>query len=253
MKPHSSSWSDESLKEISKEIYPIYSAQLSEDDLREKISTLDEEERGRFLRASNALQQSSKCEKCDQNISMLLLCIAVEAMNPRSQLLFKDYLIRACLQKLEMKSSNNLKKTLNRLYNEFVKVPEREGVSHNFIRFLEDYCPSSLQDSPIIIMRLSDKPITRRPASFSESLSFIYSEFRSLYLHEGLGRLLSSEELEELHSRFGVLGGSYQWTRKSDEEYYNIHNEAVLEWFSKVVKCTLINWLTAISGPRLIT
>ena len=62
----------------------------------------------------------------------------------------------------------------------------------NFEKFYKTYCSISLRNPPIKYYATLKPPI-RKDASFDEALDYIYANFRCLYVHEGIGRLVTSE------------------------------------------------------------
>lgn len=208
------------------------------DEFKTKITKLTLEEYGNFLRASLNLQDSQTCKDCGRiknkdGIAMVLLCSSIEAMNPKSkQILFKDWLIKECLENLEMKSKSDVEKAINKVYAEFLKLPEREGAFHNFKHFLLDNCPKYLSKSvPMETVRIPKREKSRQ-ATFEEVLKCIYDKFRSLYLHKA----------KSYASYDKGFHGVTQWVSIGNIEY-TIYLSKLLPWFSDVVKESLYNYL----------
>ena len=225
-------------------IFPVFKDKMSSDEFKTKINNLTRIDHGNFLRASVTFQHSTICMRCGKfddstNIAMVLLCSAIEAINPKSgQILFKDWLIKECLGNLEMKSKSDVRKAIIQAYDEFLKLPKREGALYNFKEFLKKNCPECLSKS--VPIKIKEKPERGQPrqAEFGEALEYIYGIFRSLHLHEAIS-LASYESPKEPHTR---LGGATQWHSYKKKQYrYDLLK--TLPWFSNVVKESLYNYL----------
>jgi hypothetical protein len=101
-----------------------------------------------------------------------------------------------------------------------------------FRKFLKQDCPEEFQKSPMKIF-VSKKEV--RQATFEESISYIYGNFRSLFLHEGIGRVTVELPVGLKNAYFfsDSLADKYR------EKYYIIERLEILDWFDRVVKESL--------------
>ncbi len=159
--------------------YSVFHERLSQEEYIAKIEQTNWED-GAFLRASSLFILSQKCAQCERTLAMALLCSSIEAMTPRSrQIDFYTWLLNNKIQTLTLKNEKEIMRNLESAQREWFQQSDREGASHNFRQFLLDYCPADLRTPPI-------KDSKGKPMSFEEALKCIYSDFRSLFLHEGL-------------------------------------------------------------------
>jgi len=93
-----------------KEAYPSFKDRLSFEDFKKKVYSLKILDKWNFVRATLLYQHSLKCENCDPNIKMVLLCSCADAL----QLVGDD----------------------RRSYQ-------------NFMHFYKTYCPSQFRIAPI--------------------------------------------------------------------------------------------------------
>ena len=105
--------------------------------------------KGKFVRATFLYQQALKCQKCNPNMAMFLICSSADAM----------------------------------------QLMGSQRSHQNFNRFFLQYTPVHLRQPPIERYLNLNPPLTRTPASFQEALDYIYSKLRCLYVHEGIERL----------------------------------------------------------------
>jgi hypothetical protein len=131
-----------------KEAYGPFKDEMTFEDFKTKVDALDIK-KWHFVRASFLYQQALKCQECNPNVAMLLLCSCAETM----QLL------------------------------------EGGKPRKNFMKFYEDYCPNNLRKPPIQYYSNLKPPLNLIDASFNEALDYIYAKFRCLYVHEGVGHL----------------------------------------------------------------
>lgn len=110
-----------------------------------------------------------------------------------------------------------------------------------FRKFLIENCPQEAQTSP---MRIFVSKNEVRQATFEESISYLYGNFRSLFLHEGIARVKVEPPpgLEHAHLISSSLADKHK--HKQDEKIYIIERPKVLDWFENVVKESLWCFLT---------
>jgi len=144
------------------------------------------------------------------------------------------------LGELSGRSEAEIRDILNRCYQEYVEHEiNREGIFYNFKRFLLENCPEDLRQASITILR-QNRP--SRQATFEESLYYIYSRFRSLFLHRGLGRATTRPpppDLEDGHFLGTIFG---DWDRRR-RIAWSVRVEQVVEWFENVVRESLFHFL----------
>lgn len=211
------------------QVYAVFSDRLSQDGFISRIERIKWED-GSFLRASSLFLLSQKCVQCERTLALALLCSSIEAMTPKdTQISFYSWLLKNKVDDLRMKNEDGIKQTLNSAYHEWLKQPNREGVFHNFKQFLLDNCPNELRIPPI-------EDSKQQNVSFDDALKYIYGEFRSLFLHEGLS--YASYEV----SQNTDLGVNYLKIVGKHLYFFNLIR--IVPWFSTVVKESLYNYLT---------
>lgn len=200
-----------------------------------------------FARACILFQSAIRCGKCQNNpefkqdIEVALLCSSIEAVTEsHSSITFKDWLIQKKLKEISMKDDEKqLARCLNQAYQEYIdSEPEREGAFHNFREFLFENCPNSIQKAPISVYDTEKKDFI--PAHFKESLGYVYSKYRSFFLHRGIGRATN-------HVPKGFEGGTMIWDHLIDsyrKKGYKIDKTSFVNWFENIVKESLWNFLT---------
>jgi len=98
------------------------------------------------------------------------------------------------------------------------------GSRRNFKQLYLRHCPKDKRDSPMKYYPNNKPPA--QPVPFNKALDFIYSKFRCLYVHEGIGRL-------ELPPR------DFEWFKdalldKYNNEIYAVDIIKILEWFTDI-------------------
>lgn len=221
-----------------KETQALFPGLMDPAEYSRRFNSLGEETRGRFVRACFIFQKAVKLKASEPSVSMSLLCSAVEAtLDGSSSLIFKDWLVTKRLDKLSEKTKDKVKVALNDLYKEYISTEEeREGASYNFKRFLLTNCPKELMNPPMIVHPGCKAP--SRAATFEESLSYIYSKFRSLFVHRGIGRLDSSP------FKGTLVSSSLLDVHGSD--CFRIDTLKVLDWFTNVVLDSIWGWFSTI-------
>jgi hypothetical protein len=149
------------------------------------------EKKWNFTRASSLYQQALKCGKCDPNVAMLLLCSTADSM----------------------------------------QLVGNGKPWKNFEKFYKDYCPDSSRNPPMKCYPTLKPPLIPRDASFEEALDYVYTKFRCLYTHEGIGRL-------ELAPKGIHLVGSSMLDRFKGR-HYAIDLLSVLSWFTSITRESL--------------
>jgi hypothetical protein len=171
-----------------KKAYKTYKNLLTLKNFKTKVDALGNK-KWNFIRATFLLQQSMKCQKCEPNVAMMLLCSSADAMQ---------------------------------------LVGYRKSWK-NFETFYKTYCPNSLRNPPLKYYPNGKPPLSN--ATFDETLDYIYTKFRCLYAHEGIGRLVLPPK--KIH----LLGSTL--LDKSKGKYYVVDTLNVLGWFSSVTKESL--------------
>jgi hypothetical protein len=115
---------------------------------------------------------------------------------------------------------------------EVIKVDSSKGSHFNFKKFYVDYCPSSLRTPPVKCYLGAS---SYGDASFEEALDYIYSRFRSYFVHQGIGRL-------ELPPTGVNLVGGDLWDKFHDKIYV-IDTLNVLNWFARITGESLYKFL----------
>lgn len=152
---------------ILKEVYSSFKQRLSFDAFRSKLDSL-KIDKWNFVRATSLYQQSLKCEECNPNVAMVLLCSCVDAMQ---------------LEETSYKGFMGFYKTY---------CPSQ-------------FQNSLIENSPIEYMPNGKSPLKTAP--FEKALHFIYKQFRNMYVHEGIGHLKALPERIGGHIFFDRIEG----------------------------------------------
>jgi hypothetical protein len=86
-------------------VYSLFKNRLSLEDFKAKFDSLSGEKKWKFVRGSLLYHQALKCEKCEPNIAMLLLCSCADAMkvageDAGSRKNFKEFYMQYCPNEL---------------------------------------------------------------------------------------------------------------------------------------------------------
>jgi hypothetical protein len=206
--------------------YSVFSERLSEKAYLLQIERINWQD-GNLLRACSQFRLAQRCMSCERTLTLALLCSSIEAMNPKyRQIDFYSWLIKNRLDLLEMKSTAGVKKNLQAVHEEWLKLPDRAGAFFGFKRFLLDNCPTNLRLAPI-----TDNQNQYLP--FEDSLKIIYDLFRSFFVHEGYSYASFIPDFVDSASHVLLI----------ENHLYFIDLKLILPWFSDVVKQSLINYL----------
>lgn len=197
----------------------------------DKIREMDKKLKWRFIRSCEAFRYAKICETISFNISTLLLCISIEALSdPKSSLIFKDWIIKYKLKDLGNLQKGKLRNKINQLYEDYIQNENsRGGAIFNFKNFLLTYCPSNLRKVKII------SEIGGRQFEFDEVLTFIYEKYRSRFAHEALKRIMEFENCTHPLLLNAPILDVYKNKEIEDNFDYN--------WFKSVVLESLFNYL----------
>jgi hypothetical protein len=77
-----------------KETYPSFKDRLSFEDFKKKFYSLKISDKWNFVRATSLYQHSYKCESCNPNIKMVLLCSCADAL----QLVGEECSLKNCME-----------------------------------------------------------------------------------------------------------------------------------------------------------
>lgn len=226
------------MEEFVNEGYKAFEGMISKEEFVKHIQRLDGEEMRNFLRASLMYQRATKCRGCDSDVQIVLLCSSVEVVSSGKNVIFKDWLIHNSLGCLSNRDERDIEKALNKEYERYTSSEEnREGISYNFRRFLLEYCPSELRNPPIIVYR-------GKGDRFEVAVRAIYSNFRSLYLHEGKGYASEADKPyvdKETGEPATILG--IPLLLKSNGNILSIELTEITQWFGDVVKNSIFQYL----------
>jgi len=221
-----------------KDVFKAYSDSLSVEEFQNRWGSLNIGGQKAFGRASLMYLQASKCRSCNSDVCITLLCSAVETVADGKNVIFKDWLVANKPRELANKNEKQVIESLNETYEEYLhSETEREGIAYNFRRFLDAYCPDGLKNPPIKVYKGTGTP-------FDIAVRGLYSRFRSLFLHEGIGyasiadRPLIDEETGETVKMFAI-----PLLAKVDNKYVSFELTKLADWFSQVVKASLIEYL----------
>lgn len=206
--------------------YPVFSEGLSESAYLSQIERINWQD-GNLLRACSQFILSQKCINCEKTLTLALLCSSIEAMNPKhNQIDFYSWLGKNKLDLLEMKSKEEVKKSLSCAHEEWLNLPDREGAFYGFKQFVLENCPPKLRGAPITNSKKEHLP-------FEDTLKHIYGMFRSLFVHEGYSYASCVPDNVDYASHVLLVG----------KDLYFIDLKTIVPWFSSVVKESLIKYL----------
>jgi hypothetical protein len=148
--------------------YPVFEDKLSEDNFLSRIVGLGEENGGNVLRASTGYLDSQKCAHCNQNVAMILLVFAVEAMKYRKGNFerFKKFLLDYC--------PNELRKVPTEEY----EFPFDEALNHIYRKFRNPYVHEAVPFFPAQEKKNNIQVTAFQTFIYGRHLIFIeYNEF----------------------------------------------------------------------------
>jgi len=217
--------------------YIAFKEKISEKDYNTFFTAFSsDEERKHFARASFMLQRATKCVKCDSDIAIALLCSSIEAISEGKSIVFKDWLINQSLKDLINKEERQLKTELNRSYDAFLKSDEREGIAFNFWQFIAKYCPAELRKPPVKVYKGEGNP-------FDITVKGLYSRFRSLFLHEGIGFASVADEKYEDEEGEEIKMIAIPLLLRMGNAYVSVELTQIKPWFYEVVANSLLRYL----------
>ena len=226
------------LEKYLKESYEIFSGLLSEVDFVQLIISFENDELTEFFRASFLYKQAIKYIKSNRDVSISLLCSSIEEVSRGSNTIFKDWLIKNKLDDLKNKSEEQLRKTLNRAFQDYlIHKNNQKWTSCNFRNFLTKYCPDELKKPPIKILKGKDD-------LFDTALRVIHSNFRSHHFHESIGYAISPNESiidKEFGTPIELVVDSF--LLKVSSKYIAFELTKITFWFAEVVKHSLFQYL----------
>lgn len=229
---------------ILKKSWEIFKDHITEEKFNTTLSKFEEKEKWNFIRGCLSYLSAIRFTDLDNNIRNLLLCISIESIsnNEAKTISFKDWLIKSKLTDLSNKTPIELKDKLNNLFQEYLQVEEREGCFYNFKKFLNKYCSERLKKQEIFSkpdFKNFDKD--KEFFDFDFAIGYMYSQFRSLFAHRGIGRIETSKSLGLMEEDTIMIADSM--LDKYNGEYVHVNMLDVLNWFDKVVFASLLNYL----------
>lgn len=227
------------MERVMKDCYKVYSGILSEEDFNKFFGLLQKEKQLDFARASLMYQRATECRSCDPEVCIALLCSAVEAISGGGDIIFKDWLLKNKLNTITNKDEGQLRDSLNQAYQDYLNSEEkREGITYNFRKFLTTYCPERLKNPPITVYKGEGE-------LFEIALKGLYSRFRSLFLHEGIGYAGTVNEFridEETGEEAIII--AVPLLLKVNGKPVSMELTEITDWFANVVKESLIRYLS---------
>lgn len=228
------------MEEFVRDGYKTFADMIPEKDFNTLIERMEEKEKRAFLRASLMYQRAMECRKCNSDVCIAFMCSAIEVVSGGKNIIFKDWLRKHWLNQLVNNNEAQIEKELNKAYEHYVSSEKnREGISYNFREFLLTYCPEKLRNPPIKIYK-------GKRDKFEVAVRAIYSNFRSLYLHRGIGYASVADKPhidEETGERVHMF--AIPLLIKSDGQYISVELTKITEWFSNVVKSSMFRYITA--------
>ena len=221
-------------------IHPIFKDKISEGDFIQTFETSQEERTNKFYRACLSYAQSQKCKICDpentMSLALSLLCTSIEtASSDSTKYSYHDWLVKYKLDAFVNKSKTEIKKEFQESFQEYLKHPQRTGKRRDFTIFLLEHCPQDLKTPPIRRKQIiNGVEHALWPCSFEESVNYIYSRFRSPYVHKSITKI----DIPKEYANFNGLGLLDYYNKK----YYHTNVKELLNWLSNVTKESLYNY-----------
>lgn len=224
---------DSDLLEYYKDLSLQFQNKISDREFIDRIIKLENAIRDSFSNACEIYNQSQKCVLCEPNVAMVLLCTSIEVVSQKRRTVpFRQWLIDYKLDELKFNSDVDIKKKINKFYEEYLNHPEREGFSYNFKQFILENIPKYMETAPIKISK--NKVLLQ--ASLEEAIDCIYSKFRSMYVHKGIKNIIDiPEHLININKHMLLL--------LHKNKYYHIEFSNLVTWFSNVVRESLLSYL----------
>jgi hypothetical protein len=116
-----------------------------------------------------------------------------------------------------------------------LKSKSKRKAKQNFKELYLKFCPQHLRTPPIKYHQNMKCPTVTAP--FDKALDYIYSKFRCLYAHEGMGRLHEIKENGNIGSIHAFLFDIV------DNDRYSIDLLKVFDWFAGITKSSLFHSL----------
>jgi len=231
------------MERFMKDSHKAFADMTDEEKFDKLFSSFPIQKQKEFGRASFMYQRALKCKSCDPDISIALLCSAVETVSGGTSVIFKDWLLNNKLGELVNKSESQIAECLNRAYQEYLSAEEnREGIAYNFRKFLNDYCPESLKKPPIKVYKGQGNP-------FDIAVRGMYSRFRSLFLHAGIGYAgITNQPYIDEETGEPVHMIAIPLLLKVDGKYVSVELTKITDWFAEVVRQSLFQYLQKEAG-----
>ena len=226
------------MEQFAKDTYKTFSEMLTEEEFNKLFNSLEKGNRKDFGRASLMYQRAIRCKSCDSDVCIALLCSAVEALSGGKNIIFKDWLLSNKLGEFAKKPEAQVRKSLNRAFEEYLQSERlREGIAYNFRTFLVEYCPHELRNPPIKVYKGKGNP-------FDIALRGLYSRFRSFFLHEGIGYAgIADKPYIDEETGEAIRMIAIPLLTKVDRRYVSFELTELTDWFAKVVKTSLLQYL----------
>jgi hypothetical protein len=119
-------------------------------------------------------------------------------------------------------------------------------ISYNFRRFLLTYCPEELRNPPVKILK-------GKGENFEVAVRAIYSNFRSLHLHRGIGYMGMANKYKGIADKPYIDKKTGEHIHmvgiplllKADGNIISVELTRITDWFASVVKNSLFRYLTS--------
>jgi len=217
------------MEERIREYHKAFIGSFSEEDFEKLFGFLTQDDQARFANASLTYKKAMRCKECDSDVCLALLCSTADAVG--------NHLIKG---------------------------------SHNrFKKFLGEYCPERLRNPPLTFYgdftppedykrhQTPDEICKRLKASepvmnsFERALDFVYSRFRCYFLHEAVGLVGIPHIGNSYEERIeAFLSPTFDFNyEKSPAAPVRIDHK-VVDWFSNVVKESLVQYLLTRSHDK---
>jgi len=231
------------MERFMKDSHKAFAGMIDEEEFNKLFSLFSTQKQKEFGRACFMYQRALKCKPCDPDISIALLCSAVETVSGGTSVIFKDWLLNSKLGELANKNESQVGECLNRAYQEYLSAEEnREGIAYNFRKFLNDYCPEGLKKPPIKVYKGQGDP-------FDIAVRGMYSRFRSLFLHAGIGYAgITNQPYIDEETGEPVHMIAIPLLLKVDDKYVSVELTKITDWFAEVVKQSLFQYLQKEAG-----
>ncbi len=225
------------MEKFIKSSYEAIGKRIPEEEFNKLFAALEKTGQKSFARACFMYQRAMKCRGCDSDIAIALMCSSIESVSGGKTVIFKDWLLKQDLTNITKQDEKHVRAFINKAYDDYMLSDDRDGISYNFMKFMLKYCPKELRTPPIIVYKGAGDP-------FNILVRGLYSNFRSLFLHGGIGyaSLVDKPYIDD-ETGEPITMIAIPLLLKMGGKVVSVELTKLVPWFSEVVLCSLVNYL----------